>query len=129
MVYRFKNIDIVLDVYFLSRIGSLMGMGMQESIQYLLGTYDAEAQSVTGGLLDNIEARAAVLAAGSDALSFSNGTPKFSTLFDGFEMLRGIDITDPQWSELYQEVVKSILPKDGKKKEAAKKARSLNGAT
>lgn len=109
-------IAIEFSNYFLSRVQKLLGYGLQGTITAVLGRF--EDGMVYGGLLDDMDVRAAVIAAGIDAHNLSTSRELTQTsMVEGYTIMAGIDnsVTNPVWSEMYVEIAKSLAPESKKK--------------
>lgn len=125
-----KSVDISFSMYFLNRVCKMTALTLQDVFTYLIGNdLNIQAGSVSGGLLDDLEVRAVVLAAGMEAESFAKGNYKKFDIKDGFDLLENVEggLQSTQWADIYTELIKSLvaekLPKDDapKKKAGAKK--------
>ena len=101
---RFSN-------YFLDRVGKISGRSLSETTQYIVGEFIGN-ESVRGGMLDDLEVRATVIAAGIDAFNLSNGNLTKTTAVEGFGILEKVPnaIANPVWAEMFLEVVKALMP-------------------
>lgn len=120
-------VDLKFSMYFLNRACKIAGKSLQEMFGYLLGDVASDTKTVSGGLVDDLEVRAIVLAAGCEAADFANGDYTVKSLVDGFQMLELVEdsLLNPVWGEMYVVIAKSLLaerlPKEPKKKVVPKK--------
>lgn len=118
-----KKINLLFSNYFLSRVGKLSGKTLTETTIYLAGA--GENGTIRGGMLDDLEARAIVIAAGIDAYNMSKGEMTQTSLIEGYQILEKVPnpLGNPVWAEMFVEVMKTIMPeKLGDKPTAKKKA-------
>lgn len=124
MQYRLKlsdgsHVDLLFSMYFLNRVCKLTNNGLSTIFPFLLGDISSgETGTVSGGILDDLEIRAAVIAAGMEAEGFARGEYETKTLVDGFQVSERVEssLNSPQWVDLFGILTKSLiasLPKDG----------------
>lgn len=124
-----STVDLSFSMYFLNRVCKLTGHGLSSIFGHLLGDMsEIDGGIVTGGLLDDLEIRAAVVAAGIEAKGFDDGAFDRKTVFDGFGVMMKVkdSLTSTIWADMYKIITDALiatLPKDEiKKKPVAKKA-------
>lgn len=122
-----KTLDLAFSVYFLNRVCKLTGKGLSNIFPTLLGDMSQFGEGVvSGGMLDDLELRAAVLAAAWEADGFANKDYTKRETPEGFEIMEAVDggLASPQWAEIYSILTQCLvatLPKDEVKKKAVKK--------
>lgn len=123
--------NLSFSVYFLSAVGKLLDCnGIQETFTKVIGKVEAIGEGrVTGGMLDDFDIRAAVVAAGAEAYGFANGDFTKKSLIDGYQVMNQIEdsLKNPIWAQMYIEVCKALIPDklpEEKKTPAKKKAAS-----
>lgn len=127
-----SKVNLSFSMYFLNRACKLAGKSLQEIFGYLTGEIEkGSGHVVRGGLFDDLEVRAVVLAAGLEASNFANGDYEIKTLVDGFRLMEEVEnsLTTSAWGDMFvilcESLVANKLPKDDapKKKAVQKKAK------
>jgi len=106
-------LNLAFSQYFLMRVGALTGLGLQDTFKYLIGdVIDMANGVVKGGVMDDIECRAHVIAAGLQAYGFANGDSKEYTAIDAFPMLEKIEnvLANPIWAKMYIAIMTALMP-------------------
>jgi hypothetical protein len=123
-----KTADLLFSNYFLARVCKLLDKGLTHVFPYLLGSIeDTDNGIVRGGIMDDLEVRAAVLAAATEANGFANGDYSQKTMIDGYQLMEQVEnsLLTPQWGEIYVMLATSLvaesLPKDEGQEPAKKK--------
>lgn len=113
------DLNLSFSSFFIARACKLSEKTLQQTIRFLVGHSETEGEAVAGGVLDDMEARAIVLAAGADAYEKRSYRDKD----DGFALMDELEsgLTDPVWVDVLNGVVAAIIPDYGKKKTAVKK--------
>jgi len=112
--------------YFLNCVGKLFDLGLAQTFPYIIGNVSKAGDGVvTGGMMDNLEIRAGVVAAGMEAYGFANGDFTKRTLIDGWQVLEQMEdsLKNPVWAQMFVEVCKALIPDKlpSEKKAPAKK--------
>lgn len=121
-----KTVDLSFSMYFLNRLCKLTDKGISDIFPHILGqVIDVDKGQVIGGLLDDLEIRAAVLAAGMEAHDLSKGRYAPKMVIDGFMIMENIEncLASSIWGDMYAVLCKSViadsLPKDDAPKKKA----------
>lgn len=127
-----KSVELRFSMYFLRRMCELSGLGISSIYPYLIGDMsNFEDGIINGGLIDNIQIRSQVIAAGMEADAFYKGksdvkSPESKEVYDILESVEG-GIISVQWADVLTTITSTLtaeLPKKevvGKKKDAPKK--------
>lgn len=126
-------VELRFSMYFMKRACDMLKCGFSTIYAQLIGDVsELEEGRVNGGILDNIDTRAVVVAAGMEAHSFANGksetqNPVSKEIFDIMENVEG-GYASRQWAEIVGKMIESLsaqLPKSEiPKKKAAVKRKS-----
>lgn len=123
-----KTLDLSFSLYFLDRVCKLTGNPLSSIFGILLGDMsEIEEGRVSGGMLDDMRLRIAVLAAAWEANGFANGDYTIRDIKDGFaiaEQIEGDSVSSSQWADIYVILTKvfiATLPKDEVKKKTVRK--------
>lgn len=118
-----ETLNLAFNAFFIDRVCKLSGKELSEVFGYLMGK-DISDKSVTGGLINDMEVRANVIAAGIDAYNHKNGNPTHTTSAQGFEYLDNLSLIDGQFSEMYAGLISALLPNAGAVEKKAAKVKS-----
>lgn len=117
-------VDLLFSMYFLDRYCKLSGMGFQQAVPHMIGDLRGVEQGIVfGGLLDDLEIRANVIAAGKEAAGFAKGEYEKVTTIEGFTLMEQVPnaLASPVWGELSLVLIKSLVADNLPKGEAPKK--------
>lgn len=139
MIYGLKLnngsvVELRFSMYFLKRVCEFSGYSLTTIYPYLIGdTSRIDRGELSGGIMDDINARSYVVAAGLEAAGFATGNPVSKDpvskeVFDIIENTEG-GYLSRQWAEITGKLMESLaaqLPKQElPKKKAAPKKRSV----
>lgn len=130
------EVTLALSTFFLGKLETILGVTLVEMIDKVVGQFEAGTSS--GGMLNSIDTRAAVIAAGMTAASFHNKEYKEYSKIDGYEVLENMPdaLRSPFWGDLWLKITNSLFPdlikeeeEPAKKKKAGKHTASKNSQT
>ena len=122
------KVTLSFNMYFINRFCQLTNLPLSKITNVLLGKIDAETQTMSGGLMDDLTVRAQAVAAGIDAFNFEKGDPSETNTIEGFRVMEQVvnSLTNPVWAEMYVMILKIIVP-DNLPKEESKKVAKKKG--
>lgn len=105
------EVTLTFSMFFLNNLCKLAKCNLSEVFSYAIGTNikgEGDTASIDGGLMNDLEVRANVLAS---AVNATNGNTDLKT-FDGFNLIESMEspLLNAQWADVYKHLLECIIP-------------------